>query len=331
MLRYLRLTRAHTVPLEAVPALLGAALAEGGMWKESVALWTIAGVLYHLAGYGHNSVEDWINGFDKDDPNKQHHPLNRGTISPIRAKYFVQILVIFTVMYVLWLAYPDPRAVGVLVLGLVTGLAYNIVGKLTKFKFILISAAHTSIFVIPYLAQGGRVNSLIFALGTFYMFIWIVFQISVSGEIKDFAQDESNFLKSLGSGVEAIPDQTVDTYIHISKYAKHYAYSLKILTIFTAFTIASALNSNIIILLILLVGSLILINLTTTMLESGYWDRTSRVAQMSLIEMMTASLFVASLWTVIGPIGAVMVIVSSIAWALLGNRILWGSLIGPRV
>lgn len=198
MRSYLRLTRAHTVPLEAVPTLMGAALAAGTVWSIDVALWCVAGILYHLAGYGHNSVSDWKRGYDKNDPYKQHHPLNRGTISPDVAKSLVGWLLVITVIYAAALAYPDPQALSALALGVIFGVLYNTHGKVTELKFIYISIAHTSMFVAPYLALGGDPSWSPFMFGLIFVFLWVVFQISVSGELKDITQDESNLLKEFG-------------------------------------------------------------------------------------------------------------------------------------
>lgn len=331
MLEYLKLSRAHTAPLEAVPALLGAALATGTVWREGVAWWLIAGLLYHLAGYSHNSFEDWRNGFDKNDPHKQHHPLNRGTISVKRAEYFTNLLLIITVLYVLSLAYPDPQALGVLTIGLATGFAYNRWGKATKFKFLLISAAHTSMFILPYLSLGGDPTNLVFILATMYVFLWIIFQISVSGEIKDIRQDESNFLKDLGTCVTPSKVMSDEDIIEFSIYVRHYAHSIKMLSLFTAFTIAAALDSIIIVYILISLGALLIINTTTNMIMDGPWNRATRVTQMSIIEMLSAIVFVVSLWSVIGPAAVGVITASSIFWALVGNKILWGTLVGPKV
>lgn len=310
---------------------MGAALAGGTVWSVNVLLWGMVGVLYHLAGYGHNSITDWVNGFDKDDPHKQHHPLNTGTITEGKAKLFIRILLVLTAVLTIGLAYPDPAAMGAVGVAMICGFAYNYIGKLTELKFVFISIAHSMLFVIPFFALGGEGGSKALELGLIYMFLWIVFQISVSGEIKDIKQDESNFLRNLGVNFKEMPHIADKTWMEFSGYAKKYAYSLKTLTIITSILIAVSLNSDAYIYMMITILSVVMISGTVNLMSNGKWDRNSKVSQMSLIEMYTTYMFIVSFIGIIGVIAAGFIIGLSTLWVIGGNRLLWGTFVAPDV
>lgn len=331
MLSYLRLTRAHTVPLEAVPALLGAALALGTVWDIQVALWAGFGVLYHLAGYGHNSITDWVNGYDVDDPHKQHHPLNTGALDVDRSAKVVNVLLIVTLIYGVALSANSPQALAGIGIALIAGLAYNVYGKRTQFKFLYISIAHSMVFLVAYLATGGVFNNMIVYFSFMYMFLWIIFQISVSGEIKDMGQDESNFLMYLGSSVMRDGCSNQDTYIEFSDYTQHYTYNIKVLTSIAALVITAAAGGGPAILVLILMLSITQLSMCAQLVRSGLWLRTHRLKVMSTIEMITAITMVFALSPIIGILEAFIICGVSVVWAIAGNRLLWGSLVAPSV
>lgn len=319
------------MPLEAIPALMGAALATGTLWDESVAAWGVVGILYHLAGYGHNSLADWIKGHDRDDPNKQHHPLNAGTISPKRAKWFVWMLMACTAVLTTALAAGSILAITGVGLALIGGLIYNYFGKRTEFKFIYISIAHSMMFAIPFFALGGDVTSGAFQFGMIYMFLWIAFQISVSGEIKDIAQDDSNFIRDLGTDFTMRHASRRGPTIEFSTYVKQYAYSLKLLTVITSMLIAIWLKSLPRVYLLIIPISLAMFATSVQLLKNGGWNRRTRIANMSLIEMFTAYLFIVSFTNVIGILSVAALIFSSTLWVIIGNKLLWGTFVAPEV
>jgi len=325
---YLQLVRAHTVPLEAIPAILGAMLATQGELTLSVLMWGIMGILYHSAGYGMNSYIDWKKGYDKDDPGKQHHPLNTGKLSESEAKIFTYVLFAFGIIYTAALAFPNFDALAIMGIGIIFGLLYNIKGKETHYKFIYISIAHSTVFAIPYAALGGDLSSLTFILGIVYVFIWVVFQISVSGEIKDVVQDdEENFLKHLGTRIE---DYGMYNQILHSQFAQSYSHGVKTANVAVALAIV-ALNLNKVALAGVFISGIVSLFISVMLLESGVYRRQENIAKMSLIEMFTAFMFVFSLAGVIGKTYTAGIIISSVVWVVIFNKYLWDSFIGPKV
>lgn len=333
--KYLRLSRAHTLPLETVPALMGAALAVGTVWSKQVALWAIFGALYHIAGYAHNSLKDWENGYDKDDPYKLHHPLNTGALSKRQASVFVYTALIGTAVYAVLLSGFDLSTLSVIGIAMMAGLAYNTIGKKTEFKFVYISIAHTMVFVIPFVALDGDLSSISFKLGLIYMFLWIVFQISVSGEVKDITQDEENFLKHLGAGAKVgsldMPGYDPRFVVEFSRYVKHYAYSIKVLGAISGLVVMGVLNVGLPAITIYVVLSLTQLNISIQMLRDGPFMRHHRVRLMSIVEMLTAISFVLMYINIIGAVSILAITVGSVVWVVLGNKVLWGTLVGPEV
>ncbi len=335
---YTRLTRFHTVPLELVPATVGAVVATGGLFNRQVLPWVVFGALYHLVVYGQNSLEDWKRGWDKDDPNKQHHPLNAGMMSQREASYFVYGLFALTIAYTVAIA-GNWIAVALFLTGLpITGSLYNTVGKRTRWKFLFIAYAHTTVFAVPYFAIAGTVDTAL-VVGCLYLFSWVVFQIAVSGEVKDMAQDEANFLKALGSTVEPSGDDYLVTF---SRGAKLFSYGSRVVTVAlgVAFghlvarrydTVESALAGlGLTELMLAGVGALSLV-LTWSMLQDGPFNRTERIATMSKIEATSVLILLVAAVPVIGMPAAVFLFLGSGVWVMVFNKIEWGTLVAPDV
>lgn len=324
MREYLQLTRAHTAPLEVIPAVVGASLAVGGLFKPAVFVWGFYGFLYHITGYGHNSLEDWKNGYDRDDPNKDHHPLNSGSISPRAASVLIKSLIGITSVYALALVYPSVGGVVVLIGGVTAGIIYNKYGKRTHHKYIFISIAHTTVFILPYVSLGGSITSPVFILCVAFVFLWVLFQIAYSGEVKDIMRDEENYLTTRGA----------DTGRGNVYYPQHIileSISVKCITgLIAAFISVMVGGVNVV---IAAIGMLTLIAISNTgkMIRSGPYKREDEIKRMSVIEMITSSMLVLSISPLIGYVNAILVIGLSIAWVFSMNKYLWDTITSPQV
>jgi len=197
--------RAHTAILETPMAVIGAGLALGTVFHWDILYWIVFGVAYHFIGYGMNSYVDWAKGYDKEDPHKQHHPLNTGQITASQARHAVFGLLILFIVYALWLGnFSFIAGVGVALM-FVSGVTYNYLGKITDHKYIPISVVHTMVFVYPYLVLGGPIN-IVILLGIAAFFIHHVYQIAISGDIKDIAMDESSLIRKWGADITTMPN-----------------------------------------------------------------------------------------------------------------------------
>lgn len=339
---YLQLTRLHTAPLETVPALLGAMLATGGEINILVLLWGFFGLLYHAAGYGMNSIVDWMKGYDRLDRNKQHHPLNRGSIKLERAALFIVGLFFVLIALGVGLARGEYLALTFMVLGAIAGVAYNTIGKETPYKFLLISFAHTTVFIVPYLAMGGDIFTMEFRLAALYIFLWVAFQISVSGEIKDIHEiGESNYLRdTLGVTIKKrqfrMPDSDILIFSHNSRL---YSLGIKCINLmlgaFILLTLIGSVFSYTPLSLIWLgvwgFLSVVTIANTTLLVRDGEYNRSNRIRRMSVIELVTLFIFISALYPIIGLGAVVTLIVGSVVWVLGLNRVEWGTWIAPDV
>lgn len=328
MRSYLRLTRAHTAPLEAVPAAVGALVATGGNITLGVAIWTIYGVLYHLTGYGMNSYTDWVLGHDKDDPHKQHHPLNSGVMTKELAKITLWITAIITVGVGFYGAYIGHNSIAVLLIilsGVLFGSTYNVFSKSTELKPIFIALAHSTVFLAPYVAMGGGFD-YIGITGTSLVIIWVIFQIGFSGELKDIDVDDTNLLKSIfkcnsyGDRVDITPE----TYL----FASTLRFGILVAYGTVAYTV-SGLGAS---LAVAVLGVVAMLQTKQMVFNASFdFKRRAVVRNMAIVEYLTLAMFVFTYSGIIGEMAAGVLVASGAIWVLTLNRIQWGRWIAPAV
>lgn len=321
----LRLTRAHTVPLEAVPAAVGALLATGGEVTWGVGFWLLFGVGYHLVGYAHNSWADWKNGHDKDDPHKQHHPLNTGELDGPWVGFFVGVSSLALMFYAFYgtVVFGNPWVVSLLILGAVFAWMYNEKGKETRMKTLYISIAHSTVFMIPYFALGGEVTlAFIFSLLT--VMFWVVYQILISGEIKDFETDDVNFILDhsvISSDGTKRPSESVVLLGAILRAV------IGVFALLTSMFYGGGDDVLLIIIGITVVSAF----LSREMVANEYNKRDDAVETMALIEITSLFTFLMATSPVYGRLLAGVLLTCSVIWVLTMNRIMWNTSIKPDV
>lgn len=337
---YFQLCRTHTSPLETIPAIVGASLASGGVIHLEVGLWGLFGFLYHQTGYGMNSYVDWIKGYDKDDPHKQHFPLNTGNLDPNRTGKFVNILILITFVYGLLLIFSGPAlfdeffpferssylGFGIMITGAISGIAYNTVGKELQWKSLLISYAHSTVFAVPYISLEGEFN-LMFISAWIFVFLWVMYQIQIEGDVKDMITDEENFLINLGSRYNNETDK-----VYFPSYVKVYSHILKLLTAVAGLIMVRSLGGGTSlqagVFIVTFGGSVFL---GRKMLANGDYNRSNRIGLMAQIELVTMfGLLLAAIPT-IGAGWAILLFLLSILWVVVFNKIQWGTIIAPDV
>lgn len=329
---WLILFRAHTAILEVPLAVLGAGLALGTVFHYDMVYWIVFGVAYHFIGYGMNSYVDWVKGYDQNDEYKQHHPLNTGDIRPDTArKVIMGLLAVFTV-YALWLGnFSIVAVVGVAVM-LVAGVSYNYFGKVTEHKYIPIAVVHTMVFVYPYITYTTQVIPSI-VLGAVAFFVHNVYQIALSGDIKDMEQDESSLIRSWGARVyEEVNGAKV---IDLGQKARSVGLMLVLIEAILALSIyvvevETDVFNNIFIL------PLVLMTIWTlrehfTLTENQPFNRDKLVSTMSRKELSGIWMIVAAFSPHIGATGFAAVVVCSIAYLVPMSRFMWGTWIRPDV
>ncbi len=324
---WLQLFRSHTSPLEMLIAATGAALASGTLWSSNVLLFLIFGWLYHNAGYGHNSVEDYIRGYDKDDPHKSHHPLQRGAMDPRTALTVTLVMIGLAFVYGIVIARFDPVAIAILALLTASGFVYNVFGKRMGVKFLPIAIAHSLLLPFAYFGSGGGAGSTLWvaAILTGVLMIQIIYQIMIEGDLKDIGMSEATFLGKLGV-------RSKHGRLHVSNVARSISFALKAVSI-SGLAAALVLQAAEVpdLALFVLLASLILV-LDGILMRSGRYDHTKALRTMALMEV--ASTF--ALTAAVSPgIGGVLPSLTLMAFGILYfiamNRFLWGTGLVPKV
>jgi 1,4-dihydroxy-2-naphthoate octaprenyltransferase len=334
---WLQLFRSHTSPLEMVITITGSALAVGTVLDIKVLLFLLFGWLYHNSGYGHNSVEDFIQGYDTDDPNKSHHPLQRGAMDPQKARYVCIVLIVATFLYGIFISGLDPAAMVILAVITLAGAVYNIFGKRMKGKFIPIALAHSLLLPFSYFGAGGELSfisgytyfaeplHLIVVLSVSYMVAQIIYQIMIEGDLKDIDMDEASLLRTLGARVEKGTFKASLTARGFSLLIKSISISLLFWIIFTA-------RGDALTYLLLIVFSVLMILQDDRMMMERPWVHSVTLRDMALMEVMSTFALLLAAAAVIGGIWlALLVMFFNTAYFIIMNRFLWGTIIKPRV
>jgi 4-hydroxybenzoate polyprenyltransferase len=326
------LFRAHTAILETPLAVLGAALALGTVFHIDMLYWILFGVAYHCIGYGMNSYVDWIKGYDQNDPHKQHHPLNTGDITPRAARNAIFGLLIGFIVYALWLGSFSLVAVVGVALMLVAGVTYNYLGKVTEHKYVPIAIVHTMVFVYPYITYTTElIPSLL--LGAAAFFIHNVYQIAISGDIKDIEQDESSIIRSMGARV--YEEQNGARVIDIGSNVRSIALTLTIvestlaLSIY-AIEIETVVFNNVFI-LPLVVMTIWLLREHFTLTQIQPYDRNTLLSAMARRELAGIWMIAAAFSPHIGAGGFAAIVAVSAVYLLATSRFMWGTWLRPDV
>lgn len=325
---WLRLFRAHTAVLETPLAVLGAALGIGTIWNPVIILWAIFGIVYHWVGYGMNSYVDWKKGFDKDDPRKQHHPLNTGEISPEAAKLVIMGGLVLLTIYGLALGNLRPVAIIAFAVMLASGISYNYFGKYTDFKFIPISIVHTGVFVYPYILYSENLEIGFMCLAGAY-FIHHIFQIMISGDVKDIDQDEASLIKRLGA--------TIGYGVFYNKRFEpgdkvlYLTYSLCVIELILATAGLHFYGVDIVGLVLIIIFGLWMFYEAENVVLSGPFHREQRVSHMSRKELAGYLMIHSSVIPVLGIEAFIIVLVFMFGYLLPMSKFMWGTFITPKV
>ncbi|MGA1792326.1 MAG: UbiA family prenyltransferase [Thermoplasmatota archaeon] len=334
---WLQLFRSHTSPLEMTITITGSALAVGTIWDIKVLLFLIFGWLYHNAGYGHNSAEDYIQGYDQDDPNKVHHPLQRGVIDPRTARYVCIVLVFLSFLYGIFISEFNWTAMVLLAIITFMGAVYNAAGKRMKGKFIPIAIAHSLLLPFAFFGSGGNIETipgypyfaevagLAVILATAYLVIQIIYQIMIEGDLKDIDMEEASFLKTLGASVE-------NGLFTSSIFARAFSYVTKSLSLAVLFWLINAGGGGFIPYAVLSAFAVFMLVLDDKLMGDRKWDHSDTLRSMAVMEVLsTFALVMAAAPLIGGTLEALMVMAFNIGYFVVLNRFLWGTFLRPRV
>ena len=319
---YLKLLRVHTACLTMAGAMLGAVVAgeRNPLILFLFALWSF---LYHGWGFIQNNLFDVE--YDRKDPAKQHFPLVNGSMSVRRAwmvdhLFFLLMLVLGLYMFMLK---RNLLAMVFLFGSMGFGTLYNKYSKRTLLAPLFITAAFTAIPLFSFFAISSTLTLPILLIALYTVFL-MLFQISVSGFLKDIGSDRVNLLRKFGTSVESgilMVSKNTDLYGWVLVYAKALTILVS-LWVFGPEPLATLISG----------GCLIVVGyLSFKLLESGKFDNAKKVRQMSLIEIFSYLALVLVLQGLLGWILTLFFVIFPITWFVLMNRLTFGTLIRPRV
>jgi 4-hydroxybenzoate polyprenyltransferase len=323
-----RFTRAHTAILEAPLPVVGYVLATGELFTIQILPWLVFGMLYHYVGYGMNSYTDWKNGFDKDDPEKQHHPLNTGQITETQAKVFTYGGLVFLGLISIIVTNFSPTAIVILAVMVISGSIYNYYGKVTVLKPLPISTAHTLVFVLPYVYLSDNLGVVFYVMVGAY-FIHHYFQIGVSGDIKDIREDEANVVKYLGS--ELKETEYGDIILDTGRTVQVAAYTLSALQITLVLIAMLLLNTNFYGVTLMVGFSIWMMYEADATMRPGLYGRDSRIQHMSRKEIAGYMMCHVSVYSVVGPEGTALIFAFMLAYLFSVSKFTWGNWLKPDV
>jgi 4-hydroxybenzoate polyprenyltransferase len=315
----------------------GSAIALGTIWDVKVLLFLIFGWMYHNAGYGHNSVEDFIQGYDRDDPNKSHHPLQRGALDPQTARYACIIMVVASFFYGIFISNFDWTAMVLLAVITFMGAVYNVAGKRIKGKFIPIAIAHSLLFPFAYFGSGGSMETmssypyfgetlmLAAVLGTVYLVVQIIYQIMIEGDLKDIDMEEASLLRTMGVKVR-------DGMFSSSGPARVFSYLIKSSSIAVLFWLLFAGKGDPVLYVLLFIFSVTMLVLDDRLMGDREWDHSGTLKTMALMEVISTFALVLAVAPMIdGIVPALVIMVFNTGYFVIMNRFLWGTFLKPRV
>lgn len=301
---------------------LGYVLAGNPLFDVRALAWAFFALLFHAFGFLQNNIFDY--DYDKKDPSKAHHPLMTGEITVERAMGLDVLLCLATVALQIALSLGNPIPTIVLLISILFGTLYNYLCKRTLLGPLLITASLSTLVMVPYLSYASTLSPLMWLLVAFTAFL-MLYQISVSGYLKDFKQtDEVNLLRAMGSRLEGDD-------LKLSLQAKAYAYTLTSIKFLLSGAIAVGLRT--VTWAFLGAGSMAVafLLMSSKLTESGPFKHDKRVKQMALVEVLSYFALVFAVEGAIGWMGVAALVLLPMLWFVVMNRIIWGTRLTPRV
>lgn len=325
--QWLQLFRAQTFAATLLLLMTGYLVGGGKLFTIEGLLVGIFALLAHFMSFGENSLLDFTQGFDTNDPSKAHHPLIKGDISKESAMKVIHTGILLTAFFGIWLAWHCGGNFTFAILALLLfsyfGEAYNKgLDKVSYFSFVPISLCFTALVFYGYFLSAERINMLII-LVVLYVYFRIHAQIDISGNIKDIETPERNMLEKMGTRVEnnyfypgraniyggalTFAEVAIGVWIFIE-----YAFTIWVLP-FVAFFMGT--------------GTYFMWQL----LRKREWNRSKSLVDMSIAEIGFIYALPIILAPLIGYLEVIVLLVFGIIYWIIINSVLWGRRMSPAV
>jgi len=326
---WLQVGRAQTIPATSL-LLLVPYLTGGHASLIGALLMTVFGILVHLFSFGQNSLLDTTvihyrgrQPPDLGDPAKAHHPLVSGVIELSKAHSVINWgLALLATGAGIWSLFGSNPALSMfsLIVWFIWGWGYNAgLSKVSVIAFLPISICFTGLTGWAWFLTHetiGWTGAFYFA----YVFLTILFQISVEGNLKEMAQAErSNLLIKLGASLR-------DGWFHPGWSATSWGVGIKILSVIilallagAGFTIFEGMWY------VLCAGGIAV--LSGKLCLPHFYDRLRELKIMSLMEIVS---IYSPIPFMVGWRIAVILMIAGVIWFVGVNKLLWGTS-HPRV
>jgi len=290
-------------------------------------------LLFHYASFGHNSVMDYW--YDLRDPSKSHHPLITGAISLRKAHQVIHTMLVVSCLLAATLAMlwaPNPSlALISLMICIVFGHAYNDgLDKNTIHSWAPISLCFVGLAAYGWFLASNEVN-LAFILLMIVTFSAILYQIAFEGNLKDICVEEDNLLSILKREVRCeYSDNKISSILYIGPSFRVFRYVVDtVLLGYIIFIIQQSVAGAF---------TLVFWTMVQAILMEGMYrglsvgiDRDKLLSFFGKIEAIEFFKIMSVIVYVCGIALYVALVLAGVLYFVLMNRLLWGSVWGPRV
>ena len=324
---WLQIFRAQTAPATIILVLSSYLVGGGNLFiVEGLSLGIFA-LLFHWFTYGHNSLMDTVSGHDLRDKNKAHHALIRGAISLESAHKVIHSGLFILTLIAIWLALKGDGnpflAMAWFAIFITAGHAYNDgLSKVTVWSFVPITICFIAFALFGYYISATKMTDLMFFVALYFAVTWL-FQISLSGELKEIAEKEANLLRYMGARVS-------NNRVELGK-AKYYGWLVKLVNLGVGCYILYRFAFNLLSIALFALLAALAIYFCHELTKDRIWDRNKSLVHMALEEIATIYIIPTVLIPVIGIAASATLMLFGIVYFILYNIFLWGTILRPRV
>lgn len=330
MLRdWLRICRSQTAAAVIMLCGMFFLLGGGNLFSVFGLLVVIFSILEHDFTFAHNSVVDVLTGYDTKDNFKKHFPLCNGKVNPFSALKITHLGIFAMTFFAIALAWMSPGnqfyAISCYAVFLISGFWYNEwTSKIALWDFVPISICFTSLSLYAYFLVSDSL-SLLVILCAIYIFLVEWYEIGIAGEIKEFEIiDEVSLLRYLGARFD---------YIHFNLRLKAFLYAtlVKLAGIAILGAIVFKYNFSSCSVLLFALMALGMMYFAWKLTRKQRRDRNKAVRCMAAEEILSIFALPLILIPIIDTASAVILIVFSLLYFFVMNKINWGTIVRPRV
>ncbi len=324
---WLQVFRAHTAPATIILVLSSYSVGGGDLFTVEGLSLGIFALLCHWFMYGQNSLMDTVSGHDLRDKQKAHHALVRGAISLESAHKVIHTGLFILTLIGIWLALKGDGnhflAIAWYAIVIAAGHAYNDgLSKTTIWSFAPITICFTAFALFSYYISATKMTDLMLFVALYFAVTWL-FQISISGELKEITEKEANLLRYMGARID-------DNRLELGK-AKYYGWLVKLVNLGLGCYIIYRFGFNLLSIALFALLAALAIYFCYELTKDRIWDRNKSLVHMALEEIATIYIIPTVLIPVIGIAASATLMLFGIVYFIIYNIFLWGTIMRPRV